>query len=262
MLSPDQMAAAVESSMADKASTDPFRTLLLAFSGGGYIALGFVFYATSQVGAEAMPWGVARVLGGLVFTTGLILVVLTGAHLFTSTTLTLMAKASGALSWSRLGIHWALVYLGNAVGALTVVAMCYFGGVHGSAGGGWGEVVVSVATSKLSHTWIEAFFLGIGCNLLVCVAVWAAFSGRTTTDKTLAVIPPVALFVAAGFEHSVANMFMVPYGLFLAGGDGVLTWGNFLVGNLVPVTLGNIVGGGLMIGLYYWIIFRRPSAAK
>ena len=259
MLSPAQMAAAVEDAMYHKATTSPLRSLLLAFSGGGYIALGFVFFATSQVGAEGMPWGAAKVLGGIVFSFGLALVVLTGSDLFTSTTMTLMARASGAITWLQLAKHWALVYVGNAIGALTVIALCYFGGVQDNASGRWGEVIISTATTKLSHTWTEAFVLGIGCNLLVCVAVWTAFSGRTTTDKILAVMGPVAIFVATGFEHSVAKMFMIPYGLIL-GGPG-LTWDGFLLGNLVPVTLGNIVGGGAMIGLYYWVIFRRADRA-
>ncbi|HHW84560.1 MAG TPA: formate transporter [Actinomycetales bacterium] len=257
MLSPAQMASAVEEAMHHKATTSPLRSLLLAFSGGGYIALGFVFYTTSQVGADALPWGVAKVIAGLVFSFGLALVVLTGSDLFTSTTMTLMAKASGLISWLQLFRHWGLVYVGNAIGALTVVALCYFGGLQDNAGGQWGEVVVATATTKVGHTWFEAFVLGIGCNILVCAAVWTAFAGRGPADKILAVMGPVAIFVASGFEHSVANMFMIPYGLFL-GGNG-LTWDAFLLANLIPVTLGNIVGGGAMIGLYYWVIFRRKD---
>lgn len=266
MATPAEMAHAVEDAMVHKATNPPIRSLLLSFSGGAYISLGYVFYITTQVGAEAMPWGVSHLIGGMVFSVGLMLVVLTGADLFTSTTMTLMAKASGAISWGRLLRHWGLVYLGNAIGALTVLAVVYLGGVYEKAGGAWGMVVLETAESKLNHTFLEAFVLGIGCNLLVCLAVWAAFSGRSTTDKILAVIGPVALFVAVGFEHSVANMFLIPLGMVIRGeiapdAFADLTLGNFLGGNLLPVTLGNIVGGGMMIGLYYWVIFRRPSAA-
>ncbi len=258
---PAEMAALAQDAMLHKARGTVGRTLLLALTGGGFIALGFVFYVTSQVGADAMPWGVAKVLGGLVFSVGLMLVVLTGADLFTSTTMTLMLKASGDLSWWRLLRHWGLVYVGNAVGALTIVALILAGGVQHSAGGQWGQVVLATASHKLDHTFLEAVALGILCNLLVCLAVWAAFSGRTTTDKILALVGPVALFVATGFEHSVANIFMVPLGIlirpeFAPGGLEELTWVNFVTANLIPVTLGNIVGGGLMIGLFYWLVFR------
>lgn len=265
MASPAEMAEAVEHAMVHKASNPPMRAFLLAFSGGAYIALAFVFYITTQVGAEALPWGVAKLIGGLVFSVGLVLVVLTGADLFTSTTMTLMAKASGAISWLGLLRHWGLVYVGNAVGAATIIALMYFGGVHRNADGAWGMVVLNTAEYKLHHSFGEAFVLGIACNLLVCVGVWAAFSGRSTTDKILAVIGPVALFVATGFEHSIANMFLIPLAMLVQpelapGGFEDLTWSNFLGANLLPVTLGNIVGGGIMIALYYWLIFRRPAA--
>lgn len=266
MATPAEMAGLVQDAMMYKAQATTPRTLLLSLTGGAFIALGFVFYVTSQVGAEAMPWGVAKVMGGAVFSVGLILVVLTGADLFTSTTMTLMLKASGDLSWWRLLRHWGLVYVGNAVGALTIVALIVVGGVQHSADGAWGQVVLSTAAHKLDHTFLEALALGIACNLLVCLAVWAAFSGRTTTDKILALIGPVALFVATGFEHSVANMFMVPLAIIIRpelapGAFENLTWGSFLTANLIPVTLGNIVGGGLMIGLFYWLVFRPKRAA-
>ena len=268
MATPAEMARLVQDAMLYKAQATVQRTLLLALAGGAHIALGFVFYVTSQVGAEAMPWGVAKVLGGVVFSVGLIMVVLTGADLFTSTTMTLMLKASGHLSWWRLLRHWGLVYLGNAAGALVIVALIFVGGVQRSADGAWGRVVLVSASHKLDHSFVAALALGIACNLLVCLAVWAAFSGRTTTDKILALVGPVALFVATGFEHSVANMFLVPLAIFIQPelapvGFEPLTWGTFLTANLIPVTLGNIIGGGLMIGLFYWLVFRpKRDAAR
>src|SRR5690606_3407373 len=148
----------------------------------------------------------------------------------------------------------------NFVGAVTILLLCWFGGSWNQAGGLWGKVILDTSLSKLEHNFVEAFMLGIACNLLVCLAVWVAFAGRTITDKVLAVTGPIALFVAAGFEHSIANMFMIPFGILITDGAGpaywaqigvaqadyaLLDWGQFFVGNLVPVTLGNIIGGGI-----------------
>lgn len=271
MLTPAQMAEAAEDAAFAKATGKPLKSFLLGLTAGGYIALGFVFYITSQVGAAGMPWGVGKVLGGLVFATGLVLVVLTGAELFTSSTLTLTARASGRITWGQLLTNWVVVYISNFLGALTMVALIYLGGTWHKADGGWGAVVLETSLTKVHHNFLQAFTLGILCNLLVCLGVWAAYSGRTTTDKILAVTMPIALFVATGFEHCVANMFMLPLGLLIkdtAGADfwsaaglaeadfADLTWASFLLDNLLPVTLGNIVGGGVMIGVLYWTIFH------
>lgn len=272
MFSPAEMAAVAEDALAHKALNHPYRAFLLSLSGGGYIALGFVFFTTSLVGtAEVLGYGLTRVIGGLVFSVGLALVVLTGAELFTSTSMTLVARASGLITWPRLFMHWGIVYVGNFVGAVTILILCWFGGSWNQAGGRWGKVILDTSLTKLEHSFVEAFFLGIACNLLVCLAVWVAFAGRTITDKVLAVTGPIALFVAAGFEHSVANMFMVPFGILIhdlapasywaelgiaQSNYSLLDWGQFFAGNLLPVTLGNIIGGGIMIGAYYWLIFR------
>ena len=277
ILTPAQMAEAAEDAAYAKATGRPLKSFLLGLTAGGYIALGFVFFVTSQVGAADMPWGVARVLGGVVFATGLVLVVLTGAELFTSSTLTLTARASGRLTWGQLLKNWGIVYVANFIGALTIVGLVFLGGTWRSADGGWGAVVLNTSLGKVSHSFLEVFVLGILCNLMVCLAIWAAYSGRTTTDKTVAATMPIALFVAAGFEHSVANMFMIPLGLLIkqTAGEGFwaeagllqgdfadLTWGAFFVDNLLPVTLGNIVGGGLMIGILYWTIFHHLDGSR
>lgn len=253
--------------MTKKATTASWRAFILAWSGGAYIALGFVFWTTVMTGSGDLPWGVARLLGGLVFSVGLFLVVVTGAELFTSTSMTLIARAAGRITWRQLATHWAVVYLGNLVGALTVAGIVWAGGVAELDGGSWGVTVLAAAAAKVHHGPLEALILGIGCNLVVCLAVWAAFTGSTTTDKAIAVTGPIALFVAVGFEHSVANMFMIPLGLLLkythpemaegVAGVADLTPASFLAGNLLPVTVGNILGGGVMIGLYYWILFRH-----
>lgn len=271
ILTPAQMAAAAEDAAFAKATGKPLKSFLLGLTAGGYIAVGFVFFVTSQVGASELPYGIAKVVGGIVFATGLSLVVLTGAELFTSSTLTLTARASGRITWRQLLTNWVVVYIANFLGALTIVGLVFVGGVWHNADGGWGAVVLSVSSTKLSHTFVESFTLGILCNLMVCLAVWAAYSGRTTTDKVIAVTMPIALFVASGFEHSVANMFMIPLGILIKDFGGAdffataglensqyahLTWGSFFTDNLLPVTLGNIVGGGVMIGILYWTIFK------
>ncbi|MDP9823053.1 formate transporter FocA [Nocardioides massiliensis] len=265
------MARAAEDAAFGKATSHQLKSFLLALTAGGYIALGFVFFVTSQVGAEQLPYGVAKVLGGIVFATGLALVVLTGAELFTSSTLTLTARASGRLTTWQLLRNWGVVFVGNFIGALTIVGLIFLGRTWEQAGGSWGAVVLDVSLKKVHHDFLTAFVLGILCNLMVCLAIWAAYSGRTTVDKVVAVTMPIALFVASGFEHSVANMFMVPLGILIsdfAGADfwaasgleasayADLTWTSFLSDNLLPVTLGNIVGGGVMIGVLYWTIFH------
>ena len=274
LLTPAQMAQAAEDAAYAKATGRPLKSFLLGLTAGGYIAIGFVFFVTSQVGADELSWGFAKVLGGIVFSTGLVLVVLTGAELFTSSTLTLTARASGRITWGQLLRNWLVVFVANFLGALTIVGLIYVAGTWHNAEGQWGKVVLDVSTAKLDHSFLEAFALGILCNLMVCLAVWAAYSGRTTTDKILAVTLPIALFVATGFEHSVANMFMLPLGILISDTAGAgfwaganidassyadLTWASFLLDNLLPVTLGNIVGGGVMIGIMYWTIFHHAD---
>ena len=160
--------------------------------------------------------------------------------------------------------NWAIVYVGNFVGAIGTAALLYAGRQYELGGGLVGEQAVSIAATKTGYGWWQAFVLGMFCNALVCMAVWLCYSARSTADKVLAIIPPIAAFVAAGFEHSVANMYFIPYGLFVESTEAFpdvpdLTWGNFLWGNLVPVTLGNIVGGALMVGAIYWFIYLETA---
>lgn len=273
---PPEIVGIAESGLLKKANTPFGTTFLSAMFAGAFIALGFVFYTTSQVGAADLPLGLAKLMGGLVFTTGLAMVVMTGADLFTSTSMTLMGGVSGKLPWSRLFQHWGVVYLGNFAGSVLVAAIVFLSGAPGQAKGAWGAVAVKVAVAKVGHTPVEAFFLGLLCNFMVCMAVWLAFSGKSLVDKIFGITMPIALFVASGFEHSVANMFMIPLGLMLkaqgaadvmaavgdASTDG-LTVGSFLLANLIPVTLGNIVGGGIFVGLgmFFWHNRARQEAA-
>lgn len=249
-----------------KALATPGSTMISAMFAGALIGLGFVFYTTTQVGAaDGMPYGVAKALGGLAFSGGLAAVIILGADLFTSTTMTPMIAADGKLKVGRLFRHWGLVYLFNMLGAAVLVTLVYFSGTGMVGEGKWAAVVMGAAEHKVEHTFVAAFCLGILCNVLVCLASWMGMMGRTLADKFVAVLFPISLFIATGFEHSVANMFVIPMGLVFksdpaildaagAGYEG-LTVGAYLLHNLLPVTLGNIVGG-LIVGFGMWGIHR------
>lgn len=256
-----------------KKSQLPFGTMfLLAILAGAFIALGAVFSTTVATGSADLPYGVARLLAGLTFCLGLILVVVAGAELFTGNNLQVMAVASGKLTPARLVRCWIIVYMGNFVGAVAtavfIVASKQY--MHGS--GSVGATALSIASAKCDLGFVQAFALGVLCNALVCLAVWLCLSARSTADKILAIIFPITAFVAAGFEHSVANMYFVPVAILIRDWAPLefwemigrnrldfrgLQWGRFLYGNLLPVTLGNIVGGSVMVGLVYWCIYRR-----
>jgi formate/nitrite transporter len=238
---------------------------------------------TVLAGTSTLPYGVQRLLGGLAFTLGLILVVVGGSELFTGNNLITMAYASGKVTLGGLLQNWVIVYLGNFVGSILTAVIMFLTKQYAFGGGSIGLTALNVANAKTGLEPIQAVALGIMCNALVCMAVWLCYSARSTTDKILSIIPPIAAFVAAGFEHSIANMYLIPIGLFIknmapesfwslkARGDAQvtassfvnLTWGNFFLKNLLPVTIGNIIGGAIMVGLVYWFVYlRKPSAAK
>ncbi|QDX30260.1 formate transporter FocA [Dickeya poaceiphila] len=272
LLLPSAMAKVAEDAGVYKATKQPLTAFFLAITAGVFISTAFVFYITATTGSSSMPYGMAKLVGGICFSMGLMLVVICGADLFTSTVLTVIAKASGRITWKQLGLNWLNVYFGNLIGALFFVALIWFSGEYMVANGAWGLNVLQTANHKLEHTFVEALCLGILANLMVCLAVWMSYSGRTLTDKMLAMILPVAMFVASGFEHSIANMFMIPMGIVVKnfasdtfwhaismtpGQFEHLTISNFIVDNLIPVTIGNIIGGGLLVGLTYWVIYLR-----
>ncbi len=218
---------------------------------------------------------VGRLLGGLTFTLGLILVIVAGAELFTGNNLIVMAWASRRVSTLQLLRNWAIVYTGNFAGALATAALLYAGRQYELGAGAVGLQAVSIAAHKTALGWGEALVLGAFCNALVCLAVWLCYSARTTADKVLAIVPPIAAFVAAGFEHSVANMFFIPYGLLVFRDEGFwstqeasvyvtgdLTWTGFFTANLIPVTIGNILGGAFMVGAVYWFVYLRRQARE
>jgi formate transporter FocA len=269
---PPQMAVRAEQAGVAKASLDATRTFVLAVLAGAFIAMGAIFATTVSAGAAELPFGVARLLAGLVFCVGLILVVVGGAELFTGNTLIVMAWAGGRLSTVRVLRNWALVFLGNFAGALATAVVTYAAGQHTFGGGAIGMTALGIAHAKVQFGFVQAVALGMLCNALVCLAVWLTLSARTTTDRILGVLFPIACFVAAGFEHSVANMYFIPIALlirdlappdfWIAIGRTAdhyvgLTWGSFLARNLLPVTIGNIIGGGLMVAAVYWFVYLR-----
>ena len=274
-LLPSEMATKAEKIGVNKANAPAFQLFNLAILAGAFIAMGAIFATTVATGVSGvMPYGLAKLLIGLVFCLGLILVVVGGAELFTGNNLIVMAFASGKISISSLLRNWVIVYLGNFVGSVGVAGIMFFTRQYTFADGLLGKTALAIANGKLGYGFIQAIALGIMCNILVCLAVWLTFSARTTFDKIAAVIFPITAFVAAGFEHSVANMYFVPMGLFIKDFDPAftaniasvfsldfnnLTWGSFLLNNLLPVTIGNIIGGAFFVGLIYWLIYLREN---
>ena len=255
--SPAEMAQRVEAGGVAKAAVDAPRTFALAVLAGAFIGLGAM--ASTVAGADTgLGYGPTRLLVGVVFSLGLILVLVGGAELFTGNSLIVMAWASRRLTTAALLRNWAVVYAGNLVGASATAVGIGLTGVHSLGNGKVAATALAIARAKCSLDFGEAVARGVFCNALVCLAVWLGFSARTTTDKILCIVFPVTAFVAAGFEHSVANMYFIPAGMLLQGEtDAPITWSCFLVGNLLPVTIGNIAGGSVMVGLAYWFIFLR-----
>lgn len=271
---PAEMAHRVQTVGVAKANLGAATMFALAVLAGAFIALG-ANLATIAFTDNGLGYGVSRLLGGLVFSLGLILVIVGGAELFTGNNLIIMAWASGILSTSRLLRNWALVYLGNFVGALGTAVGVYVSRQWTFDAHHVGATALTIAHAKVQYDCLSAFALGALCNALVCLAVWLCFSARTTTDKILAIVPPITAFVAAGFEHSVANMYFIPLGLWLrdqpqvvevAGQSGEhlaqLTWTAFFINNLLPVTLGNVFGGTVLVAGVYWFVYLRREVAK
>jgi len=269
-LPPAEVARKAEAVGVAKAGMDTFGVFVLAVLAGAFIALGAIFATTVAAGAGDLPFGVVRLLSGLAFTLGLILVVVAGAELFTGNNLIVMAWASRRVSTAALLGNWALVWIGNLVGALGTAILLYLSEQYTFGAGAVGEVALATAAHKTSLGFLEAVALGVLCNALVCLAVWLTYGAHTTADKILAIVPPIAAFVTAGFEHSVANMYFVSIGLLVKTDDGFvgsldaapeldgLTWGSFFADNLLPVTIGNVIGGGLLVGAVYWLVYLRP----
>ena len=275
--SPAQMAARVENAGITKGNMNTLSTLVLAMLAGAFISFGAVFY-TFAIHDSTLSLGLTRLLGGLVFCLGLILVIVAGAELFTGNSLIVMAYVSRKVSAWQLCRNWLTVYFGNLIGALVIVTMIYFSGHLSGANGAIALLALRIANAKVNLSFTEALLRGILCNVLVCLAVWLCFSGRSVTDKILAILFPITAFVALGFEHSIANMYFIPAGLVVKNDPALLqqaltlATGNlnvdnlsvnsFLLRNLLPVTLGNIIGGGFFVGAVYWFVYLRRSAVE
>lgn len=276
-LDPYEMADRAEKMMITKVQK-PFSKVFIASTYGGFfIGLAFTFFTLVTTGSSTMPYGMAKLVGGLCFSMGLILVVVCGADLFTSTTLTFIAKGSNKITWLQLFRNWGFVYFGNFIGALFLVFLVYMSGHPWDANGQIALNYMNIIEHKLHHSFIEAITLGILCNVMVSLGVWLCFSCRTSADKVLVLLLPIAMFVACGFEHCVANMYEIPMGLLIkdttapefwvAHGIDItkyadLTWGRFFLHNLIPVTVGNIIGGALLIGWGNWLLFLRQHTTK
>ncbi len=277
-LVPSEMAAKAESTGVKKATSNALQLFMLAILAGAFVGLGAIYSTTVLAGSSSLPYGVQRLLGGLVFCLGLVLVIVGGAELFTGNNLIIMAWANKKISAAQLLRNWGIVYVGNFVGSVLTALIMYFTRQYTFGNGAVGLTALNIANAKSSLEFIPAVALGIMCNAMVCMAVWLCFSAHSTTDKILSIIFPISGFVAAGFEHSVANMYFIPVGLFIKQFDptvfqlpafvdagktladyGALTWGNFFLKNLLPVTIGNIIGGALMVGGVYWFIYLRKA---
>lgn len=276
-LLPAEIARKAENVGAQKVRFDIARLLVLGVLAGAFIALGAMFATTVLAGADGViPFGVGGLLAGLVFSLGLILVVVGGAELFTGNALMVMALAAGKITLAEMLRAWGIVFVGNFMGAFGTAILVFLSGQYLSAKGEVAGVALSLAVAKVALPFDQALFLGILCNVLVCLAVWLALGARGTADKVLAVIFPVSAFVAVGFEHSVANMYLVPLGIIIKvwapatlwlqisvspSELALLTWPNFLWA-LVPVTIGNVIGGGVLVGAVYWFVYLRGDEVR
>lgn len=273
-LLPSEMAVRAETIGVKKAVLPTAAMFALAVLAGAFIAVGALFATTASAGFAAAGWpaGLQRVTAGIAFSVGLILVIVGGAELFTGNNLIVMAWADGKVRMRDLLRNWGVVYVGNFVGAVATAVLLFVSGQYMFSNGQIGLQALNVALSKVHYGFVQAIALGILCNALVCLAVWLTYSARTTTDKVLAIVFPITAFVAAGFEHSVANMYFLPVAILIkdyapasfwtsidktAADYAGLTWQAFLANNLLPVTIGNIIGGTLLVGAIYWFVYLR-----
>jgi formate transporter len=266
--SPAEIKEAVEKVGVKKANLPPLASFMLAIVAGGGVGFGALYYTIVASDAE-LSFATVRVVGGLVFSLGLALVLVGGAELFTGNNLIVMAWASGKVSTGTMLRNWTIVYLGNLLGSLGLVVLVFFSHHLDMNDGRIGFSVLTTAAGKIRPDMVTLFVKGILCNVLVCAAVWLAYAGRSVTDKIVAVILPVSAFIAAGFEHCVANMYFLPLAWLLiqtghapAGFDASPITISGIIHNLVPVTLGNIVGGAGFVGAVYWAIYRAAFGAS
>lgn len=271
---PQTIATTVAQSVGVKKTTSPwFSVLVLGILAGAYIGFGGLLSTTVTFDlAEKMGLGFTKFMGGAVFSVGLMLVVIAGAELFTGNNLMVTSTLAKEITFQTMLKRWGLVYIANFIGSLILALLFYLSGLWKTQGNALGIKALSIAYSKVTLDFWEALFRGIGCNWLVCLAVWMALAARQTIGKIFAIFFPIMAFVAIGFEHCVANMYFIPTGIFLSKWAGltlpqgvdmsILGWGNFIIKNLIPVTIGNIIGGGVFVGMSYWSAYLKPGGTN
>ncbi|KYK36845.1 MAG: formate/nitrite transporter family protein [Theionarchaea archaeon] len=256
-----------ESICVEKVHSSAINLLVLGFFAGVFIAFGGELSTMVTVGtAKGLSVGISKFLAGSVFSVGLMLVVIAGAELFTGNNLVIISALDRRIGFSQVLRNWVIVYAANFVGAVFIAVLMYYSGLWKTGGNEWGATAATIAVSKVNLSFTEAFFRGIGCNWLVCLAVWMAIASRDVVGKIFAIYFPIMAFVASGFEHVIANMYFIPMGLFLRGTEVAavvnmesLTWGSMVVRNFIPVTLGNVIGGAFFVGILYWVVYLRTA---
>lgn len=253
---PARIARLVEEVGIRKAQLPFVPMLALAVLAGAFIAFGAMFYTVVVTGSE-LGYGPTRLIGGAAFALGLVLVIVGGAELFTGNSLVVIAWANRDITTRALLRNWGIVYAGNLIGAVATAVLVHLSGTLSAGGGAVGETAVGIASTKLALDPGAAFVRGVLCNTLVCLAVWMCFAAHSVSGKVLVILFPVTAFVALGFEHSVANMYLLPVAMLHAGSVDVAG----LAVNLLVVTAGNVVGGGLLVALVYWMIYARGAGS-
>jgi formate/nitrite transporter len=286
---PAAMAERAEATGIRRANADTATMFALAVLAGAFISFGAIIATTVSAGSftittadgvalsATLPYGVTKLLTGAVFSLGLILVIVAGAELFTGSTMIVMAWASRKVTTRGLLRNWAIAFTGNCVGGLATAGLMLLTRQYTFGGGAIGLAALSIANSKAGLDFVPALALGIMCNVLVCLTVWMCYGARTSVDRVMTIVPPITAFVAAGFEHCIANAYYIPIGLFIKGyapeefwhsigktpaDYPALTWVNFVFGNMLPVTLGNIIGGAVLVAAVYWFIYLRQRTAE
>ncbi len=273
-LTPDEIARTTIQTGIKKSKLTPMKQFLLGLLAGAFIAFAAEGSNMAAFNLFANPntYGLGKAMAGSIFGTGLMLVLLAGGELFTGNTLMTMALLEGQLKIRKMLRGWFFVYLGNFIGSILIAYMMVQSGLFHSGGNVLGGVTIKIASYKVSLPFMSAFYLGIMCNWLVCLAVWLAYAAKDMAGKILAIFFPIWLFITSGFEHSVANMYYIPAGILAKGNIewvkashlsteslNALNWSTFFINNLIPVTLGNIVGGALFVGTVYWFIYIRKD---
>lgn len=261
--SPKQITQRIDQVALAKVRLPFLSMMMLGILAGVFIGLGALAFVLVK-SDPSLSFASSQLLGGLVFSLGLILVIVAGAELFTGNNLIVMAWADGKISSAMLLQNWFVVCIANFIGGLGLALLVFLSGHTEMNNGQIAEQYVQIALDKTSLTFCSAFFKGVLCNILVCMAVWMALAGHSVVDKVMAIIFPITIFVAAGFEHSIANMYLIPLGILIQQsadipiGAGVISWSG-LFSNLFPVILGNLFGGSVLVGLVYHVIYRRTG---